>query len=118
MYAYFESEFCQKIASCSDVLRASFAQGDLVGYGFPEGSCVVILERVARNPKGEVLEFRRMTAVASKVQFLLRINCGEVVHRNGSDIRYRPGACASGRSGRIFSDCRFPQRRTLKVGCR
>ena len=69
MYAYFESEFCQKIASCSDVLRASFAQGDLVGYGFPEGSCVVILERVARNPKGEVLEFRRMTAVASKVQF-------------------------------------------------
>lgn len=69
MYAYFESEFCQKIASCSDVLRASFAQGDLVGYGFPGGSCVVILERVARNPKGEVLEFRRMTAVASKVQF-------------------------------------------------
>lgn len=54
------------------MLRASFAQGDLVGYGFLEGSCVVILERVAPNPKGEVLEFRRMTAVASKVQFAVK----------------------------------------------
>lgn len=69
LYGVYEEELGVHIASVVDTIRAQAADEQFAAFGLDVGTVLLQINRISRLVEGRAVEFRRVSALAARVQF-------------------------------------------------